>query len=196
MDKEKIIAILEDYEFFVDDDYGGHYEHIDCSQRARIPLGILEILDYISNLEQQIKKQKEIIDKLKEFINKYAYKPDILHGQLNLNYEEFNELLDILNGCDRMNINECIKQLNSLIEHFENGGNDFNVTDIMSIKGLLKEVEVYDSFKKILMETKKQSEKKWNSLKEQVINCFNKTQDVQFLEVLQVIQELEESDSQ
>jgi hypothetical protein len=47
-------------------------------------------------LEQQCKKQKEVIDKLKEFINKYAYKPDILHGQLNLNYEEFNELLDIL----------------------------------------------------------------------------------------------------
>ena len=43
MDKEKIIEILEDYEFFVDDDFGGHYEHIDCFQRARIPLGILEI---------------------------------------------------------------------------------------------------------------------------------------------------------
>ena len=64
MDKEKIIEIVGDYEFFVDDDYGGHYEHIDCSQRARIPLGILKILDYISNLEQQCKKQKEVIDKL------------------------------------------------------------------------------------------------------------------------------------
>lgn len=68
MDKEKIIEILEDYEFFVDDDYGGHYEHIDCSQRVRTPLGILEILDYISNLEQQVKKQKEVIDKIKSLI--------------------------------------------------------------------------------------------------------------------------------
>lgn len=66
MDKEKIIEILEDYEFFVDDDYGGHYEHIDCSQRVRTPLGILEILDYISNLEQQVKKQKEVIDKIEK----------------------------------------------------------------------------------------------------------------------------------
>lgn len=64
MNKEKIIEILEDYEFFVDDDYGGHYEHIDCSQRALTPLGIVEILDYIFNLEQQCKNQNEVIDKL------------------------------------------------------------------------------------------------------------------------------------
>lgn len=62
MDKEKIIEILEDYEFFCDDDYGGHYEHIDCSQRALTPLGIVGILDYISELEQQCKKQQEIIN--------------------------------------------------------------------------------------------------------------------------------------
>lgn len=68
MDKEKIIEILGDYEFFVDDDYGGHYEHIDCSQRARTPFGIINILDYISNLEQQAQKQKEVIDRIKEYI--------------------------------------------------------------------------------------------------------------------------------
>lgn len=55
-----------------------------------------DVVDYINGLEQQVKKQKEVFDKLKEFINKYAYRPDILHGQLNLNYEEFNELLEIL----------------------------------------------------------------------------------------------------
>ena len=80
MDKEKIIEILEDYEFFVDDDFGGHYEHINCSQKALIPFGIVEILDYISELEQQVKKQKEVIDKtinelfiLKDMI----YKPEM-----------------------------------------------------------------------------------------------------------------------
>ena len=69
MDKEKIIEILEDYEFFVDDDFGGHYEHINCSQRALTPLGIVNILDYIENLEQQCKKQKEVIDDCKEDIS-------------------------------------------------------------------------------------------------------------------------------
>lgn len=66
MSKEEVIKILEDYEFFVDDDWGGHYEHINCSQRALTPLGIVEILDYITNLEQQNKKYQEAIDKIKE----------------------------------------------------------------------------------------------------------------------------------
>lgn len=72
MNKEKIIEILEDYEFFVDDDFGGHYEHINCSQKALTPLGIVEILDYISELEQQCKKQKEVIDKIEKYIEKQA----------------------------------------------------------------------------------------------------------------------------
>lgn len=70
MDKGKIIEILEDYEFFVDDDFGGHYEHINCSQKALTPLGIVEILDYISNLEQQCKKQREVIDMFLEKVDK------------------------------------------------------------------------------------------------------------------------------
>lgn len=69
MSKEEVIKILEDYEFFVDDDWGGHYEHINCSQRALTPLGIVEILDYITNLEQQVKKQKQLIDDFKEDIS-------------------------------------------------------------------------------------------------------------------------------
>ena len=36
---------------------------------------------------------------------------------------------------------ESIEQLKSLIEHFDNGGNDFNATDIEAIKYLLKENE-------------------------------------------------------
>lgn len=106
MDKEKIIEILEDYEFFVDDDYGGHYEHIDCSQRALTPLGIVEILDYISNLEQQVQKQKEAIDKATEKLNNFigcckAEKlesgSDYLHHQYWNMFENFNkQIKDIL----------------------------------------------------------------------------------------------------
>lgn len=65
--------------------------------KRNVPINEAKIIGtLIEELEQQCKKQKEVFDKLKEFINKYAYRPDILHGQLNLNYEEFNELLDIL----------------------------------------------------------------------------------------------------
>lgn len=59
MNKERIVEILEDYEYFVDDDYGGNYQHIDCSQRACTPIGILQILDYIDKLESNWKALKE-----------------------------------------------------------------------------------------------------------------------------------------
>ena len=38
-----------------------------------------------------------------------------------------------------MTTKENIEQLKSLIEHFNNGSNDFNATDIEAIKFLLKE---------------------------------------------------------
>ncbi len=50
----------------------------------------------IKTLQQQNEKYNQVIDKLKEFINQHAYRPSILRGQLNLNYKEFDELLDIL----------------------------------------------------------------------------------------------------
>lgn len=53
---------------------------------------------------------------------------------------------------EQMAYEESIEQLKSLIEHFNNGGNDFNATDIEAIKYLLKENE----------ELKKQLEEKKN----------------------------------
>lgn len=97
MEKEKILKILEDYEYFVDDDWGGHYEHINCKQRAFTPLGILEILDYIDNLETQLKKQKEVIDKAIKYINSSDICIDIRKTDGSLDYVSTNELLDILN---------------------------------------------------------------------------------------------------
>ena len=101
MDKEKIIEILEDYEFFVDDDFGGHYEHINCSQKALTPLGIVNILDYIVNLEQQVKKQREVIDKAKEYISnkKAIINTDVIRIFDLFEIDEqgyIDELLDIL----------------------------------------------------------------------------------------------------
>lgn len=90
MEKEEILKILEDYEYFVDDDWGGHYEHINCKQKAFTPLGILEILGYIDNLETQLKKQQEINKKAIEYINQ--------HKHLNWYVESCytNDLLEIL----------------------------------------------------------------------------------------------------
>lgn len=94
MDKEKIIEILEDYEFFVDDDFGGHYEHINCSQKALTPLGIVEILDYISELEQEVKKQKEVINDVIEYVENRIVEDDYM---LKVDTDMVQkELLDIL----------------------------------------------------------------------------------------------------
>lgn len=119
MDKEKIIEILEDYEFFVDDDFGGHYEHIDCSQKAGIPLGILEILDYISNLEQQVKKQKEVIDKAIKLI-KYQ--------------ERYRDGAECYQFVDM--VSEILDPLQSILEQDETTNNAY----LKEFEDLLKEV--------------------------------------------------------
>ena len=38
---------------------------------------------------------------------------------------------------------ECIQQLDSLIEHFHNGGSDFNATDVLAIKKILEQNQKY-----------------------------------------------------
>ena len=68
-----------------------------------------------------------------------------------------------------MTTKESVEQLNSLIEHFNNGGNDFNATDIEAIQCLLKEnqelnkkylnaVADYETTMSELQELKKQLE--------------------------------------
>lgn len=47
----------------------------------------------------------------------------------------------------------------------------------------------------MLLEENKQLKDNWNKLKQKIIDSFNKTQDVQFLDILQVMQELEGSDN-
>lgn len=40
-----------------------------------------------------------------------------------------------------MNYKECKEQLEGLIEHFNNGGRDFNATDIIAIKKMLSKIQ-------------------------------------------------------
>ena len=50
----------------------------------------------IINLEQQVKKQKEVIDKAIKFLEEWGKEPDADMYMLMNEYKEFNELLDIL----------------------------------------------------------------------------------------------------
>lgn len=52
--------------------------------------------DYIENLEQQCKEQKEVIDKAIKYINSSDISIDIRKTDESLDYVSTNELLDIL----------------------------------------------------------------------------------------------------
>lgn len=59
-----------------------------------------DVYDYVVSLEQQIRKQKEVIDKAREYVNKNLIVSSILDGKKTycLNDYKFNyeKLLDIL----------------------------------------------------------------------------------------------------
>lgn len=57
---------------------------------------VKDIMNYINNLEQQCKKQKEVIDKAIKFLEEWGKEPDADMYMLMNEYKEFNELLDIL----------------------------------------------------------------------------------------------------
>lgn len=68
MNKGKVINILKSFEYYVDDDWGGYYTSIDCSQRATTPLGILKILDYIDDLNNENSNYKQVLNEIENYI--------------------------------------------------------------------------------------------------------------------------------
>lgn len=92
---------------------------------------------------------------------------------------------DLMNAIERLNkvpdYNDLLKenkQLKKRIEYLERNNNRREDT-ILEQRQRISDLE-----------------ENWNSLKKQVINRFNKSQDIQFLDVLQDMQELEQgSDS-
>ena len=75
MSKDELIKILEEYEMFVDDDFGGSYESIiayapnKTISRAHTPIAVLNIIDTFEKIQQENKKYKEVTNKLKQFCN-------------------------------------------------------------------------------------------------------------------------------
>lgn len=71
MNKEELIKILENYEMFFDDDFGESYESDiayapDKKLSKPYPIGILKIIDTFEEMENQNKKYKELINKIRE----------------------------------------------------------------------------------------------------------------------------------
>ena len=103
MTREELIKILEDYEIFVDDDFGGSYKSIIAYtsdkkvSRAYTPIGTLKIIDTFEEIQNQNKKYKEVIDKAIEYINLIVL-GETLNGEPVLFKEEAEGqyLLDVL----------------------------------------------------------------------------------------------------
>lgn len=75
---EELIEILENYEVFVDDDYGGSYKSVIAYtpdkkvSRAHTPIGTLKIIDTFEKIQNQNKEYKEVIDKAMSKLGRYA----------------------------------------------------------------------------------------------------------------------------
>lgn len=107
MSREELIKILEDYEIFVDDDFGGSYKSIIAYtpdkkvSRAHTPIGTLKIIDTFEEIQNQNKKYKEVINKLRELIGKHYFKQsddyyDYFTEGVCLQDGDYQELEDIL----------------------------------------------------------------------------------------------------
>lgn len=97
MTREELIKILEDYEIFVDDDFGGSYKSIIAYtpdkkvSRAHTPIGTLKIIDTFEEIQNQNKRYKEVIDKAIKYIEQHAI--TVTDGTITTNKHELLEIL-------------------------------------------------------------------------------------------------------
>lgn len=111
MTKEALIKILEGYEVFVDDDYGGSYQNIIAYtkdkkiSKAFTSLGALQIIYTFEKMQKENKKLKEQLEKERkvrkeaiEYINVTEYSGIV--GLNNNGIKEFWFMKDILKILD------------------------------------------------------------------------------------------------
>ena len=70
MNEEELNRILSNFDYFVDDDFGGHWESIIGNQRANTNIGALKIIDAFKELQQENVKLKQQLKDKDEKISK------------------------------------------------------------------------------------------------------------------------------
>jgi len=110
MSKEEIEKAFEGMEYFVDDDFGGHYENVVGNQDANSMLKYLKIRDNILNMQNKIEQlesdKQKLIEKLEgdiedlEFVHDNYIDANIVEGTYEtlgrISYAK--EILKILKG--------------------------------------------------------------------------------------------------
>ena len=107
---DELIKILENYEIFVDDDYGGSYKSVITYapdkkvSRAHTPIGTLKIIDTFEEIHKENQELKKELKEKNDFINKLQATKDRLdkydYERTNQQKEFIEWLEDKLNMCD------------------------------------------------------------------------------------------------
>lgn len=111
---DELIKILENYEVFVDDDYGGSYKSVIAYapdkkvSRAHTPIGTLKIIDTFEEIQkenQELKKRLAEISIINVADHKYASECEDKVITMESQQKEFIEWLEsnleVLEMCDR-----------------------------------------------------------------------------------------------
>ena len=91
---DELIKILENYEVFVDDDYGGSYKSVIAYtpdkkvSRAHTPIGTLKIIDTFEEIHKENQELKKELKEKNDFINKLQATKDRLD---KYDYERTNQ---------------------------------------------------------------------------------------------------------
>ena len=94
MTREELIKILENYEIFVDDDYGGSYKSVIAYapdkkvSRAHTPIDTLKIIDTFEEIHKENQELKKELKEKNDFINKLQATKDRLD---KYDYERTNQ---------------------------------------------------------------------------------------------------------
>lgn len=92
---DELIKILENYEMFVDDDFGGSYKSVIAYapdkkvSRAHTPIGILKIIDTFEEMQQENQELKKQLEVGKEQYNDLVEEKENLQEQLSSNILQF-----------------------------------------------------------------------------------------------------------
>ena len=91
---DELIKILENYEVFVDDDYGGSYKSVIAYapdkkvSRAHTPIDTLKIIDTFEEIHKENQELKKELKEKNDFINKLQATKDRLD---KYDYERTNQ---------------------------------------------------------------------------------------------------------
>lgn len=119
---DELIKILENYEIFVDDDYGGSYKSVIAYapdkkvSRAHTPIGTLKIIDTFEEIHkenQELKKQLETVRKKYEVEAKTRDKVYKMLRRKDSQQKEFIEWLE--------NYIDALKQQKETVEGLDIG---------------------------------------------------------------------------